>query len=90
MKNELRLAYAGRVVYTGGVKHPPYSPQHKRYYAITDVMCAEHGWLTAGTASYKFTFDKISENFVEIYIKMLNFRKLLKNYITQTIYGLTI
>ena len=33
-------------------KHPPYSPQHKRYYAITDAMCAEHDWLTAGTASY--------------------------------------
>ena len=43
-----------------------YSPQHKRYYAITDAMCAEHDWLTAVTASYNFAFDKISKNFVEI------------------------
>ena len=35
----------------GGGIHPPYSPQHKRYYAITDAMCAEHDWFTAGTAS---------------------------------------
>ena len=61
----------------------PYSPQHKRYYTITDAMCAEHDWLTAVTASYKFAFDKISENFVEIYIKILNFGKLLKNYIAK-------
>ena len=59
-----------------------FSPQHKRYYAITDAMCAEHDWFTAGTVSYKFAFDKISENFVEIYMKILNFGKLLKNYIT--------
>ena len=32
----------------------------------TDAMCAEHGWLTAGTVSCKFAFDKISENLVEI------------------------
>ena len=62
--------------------HPPYSPHHKRYnYAITDAMCAENDWLTAVTAFYKFAFDKISENFVEFYIKILNFGKLLKNYI---------
>ena len=48
---------------------------------ITDVMCAEHDWLTVGTASHKFAFDKILENFVEIYIKILNFGKLLKNYV---------
>ena len=46
-------------------------------------MCAEHDWLTAVTASYKFAFDKISENLVEIYIKILNFGKLLKNYIAK-------
>ena len=46
-------------------------------------MCAEHDWLTAVTASNKFAFDKISENFVEIYIKILNFGKLLKNYIVK-------
>ena len=45
-------------------------------------MCGEHDCFTVGTASYKFAFDKISENFVEIYIKILNFGKLLKNYIT--------
>ena len=32
----------GTVVYTGWEIHPPYSPQHKRYYTITDTMCAEH------------------------------------------------
>ena len=48
-------------------------------YAITDAMCAEHDWLTAGAASYKFAFDKISENFVEIYIKILDFGKLVNN-----------
>ena len=64
-----------------GGKHPPYSSQHKRYYAITDAMCAEYDWPTAGTTSYKFAFDKILENFAKIYIKILNFRKLLKNYI---------
>ena len=70
------------MVYTGGVIHPTYSPQHKRYYVITYAMCAILAWLTAGLASYKFAFDKISENFIEIYIKILNFGKLLKNYIT--------
>ena len=35
----------------GGGIHPPYFPQHKRYYAIKDAMCAEHDWLTAVTAS---------------------------------------
>ena len=39
-----------------------HSPQHKRYYAITHAMCAEHDWLTVGTASYKLAFNKISEN----------------------------
>ena len=63
-------------------KHLSYSPQHKRYYAITDAMCAENYWCTAGTAFYKFAIDKISENFVEIHMKILNFGKLLKNYIT--------
>ena len=53
-------------------------------------MCAEHDWLIAGAASYKFAFDKISENFVEIYIKILNFGRLLKNYSTETVYGLTV
>ena len=62
--------------------HPPYFPQHKRYYAITDATCAEHDWLTAGTTSYKFASNKISENFVKIFIKILNFGKLLKNYVT--------
>ena len=76
----------GTVVYTGGGIHPPYSPQHKRYYAITDAMCAEHDWFTTGTVSYKFVCDKISENFVEIYMKILNFGKLLKNYIIWTVY----
>ena len=72
------------MVYTSGEIHSSYSPQHKRYnYAITDAMCAEHDWLTAVTASYKFAFDKISENFVEIYLKILNFEKLLKNYIAK-------
>ena len=70
------------MVYISGGIHPPNSPQHKRYhYAITDAMCAEHDWLSAVTASYKFTFDKISENFVEIYIK--NIGKLLKNSIAK-------
>ena len=45
-------------------------------------MCAENDWLTTGTASYKFACDKISENLVEIYLTILNFEKLLKNYIT--------
>ena len=72
------------MVYTSGGIHPPYSPQHKRFsYYITDAMCAEHDWLTAVTASNKFAFDKISENFVEIFIKILNFGKLLKNYIAK-------
>ena len=71
------------MVYTSGGLHPPNFPQHKRYYVITDAMCAEHDWLSAVTASYKFAFDKISENFVEIYIKILNFGKLLKNYIAK-------
>ena len=70
------------MVYTSVGIHPPYSPQHKPYYALTDTMCAEHDWLTAGAASYKFAFDKISENFVKIYIQILNFGKILKNYIT--------
>ena len=70
------------MVYTGGGIYPLYSPQHKRYYAITDTMCAENNWFTTGTASYIFAFDKISENFVEIYIKILNVGKLLKNSIT--------
>ena len=70
------------MVYTGGGIHQPNFQQHKRYYTITDAMCAEHGWLIAGTAFYKFVFDKMFENFVEIYIKILNFEKLLKNYIT--------
>ena len=55
------------MVYTVGGIHPPHSPQHKRYYAITDVMCAEHDWLPAGIIYYKLAFEKISENFVEIY-----------------------
>ena len=52
-------------------------------------MCAVHDWLTAGTA-YKFAFDKISEKFVEIFMKILNFGRLLKNYITEIVYGLTV
>ena len=46
-------------------------------------MCVEHDWLSAVTTSYKFACDKISENFVEIYLKILNFGKLLKNYIAK-------
>ena len=53
-------------------------------------MYAEYDWLPAGTASYKIAFDKISENFVKIYIKILNFGKLLKNYITLIVYGLSV
>ena len=35
-------------------------------------MYTEHDWLSAGTASYKLVFGKISENFIiEIYIKKL-------------------
>ena len=34
-------------------------------YAITDAMCAEHDWLTAGTTSYKFAFNKISKNLLK-------------------------
>ena len=41
------------------IRHIP--PQNKRYYAIIDAMCAEHDWLTTGTASYKFNVNKISE-----------------------------
>ena len=61
------------MVYTSGGIHPPYSPQHKRYYAIIDAMSAEHDWLTAGMTAYIFAFDKISENFVKIYNKNLEF-----------------
>ena len=44
-------------------------PQHERYrYFITDTMCTKHNWLTVGTASNKYAFDQISENFVEIFI----------------------
>ena len=67
----------------GGGIHPPYFPQHKRYYAITDAIYAEHDWLTAVTASYKFAFHKISEHFVEIYINILNFGKLWKDYVAK-------
>ena len=45
-------------------------------------MRAERDGLTAGIASYKFAFNKMSENFVDIYINILNFGKFLKNYIT--------
>ena len=41
-------------------------------------MRAEHDWLTAGSASNKFVLDQTSENFVEIYVKILNFGKVLK------------
>ena len=52
--------------------------------SITDAMCAEHDciWLSAVTAFYKFALDKISENFVKIYMKILNLGRLLKIYIT--------
>ena len=46
-------------------------------------MYAEHDWLTAVTAFNKFACNKISEDFVEIYIKILNFGKLLNNYIAK-------
>ena len=60
------------------------------HYSITDAIRTEHNWLTVGTASKEFAiFDKTSENFVEIYIKILNFGKLLNNYITKTMNGST-
>ena len=67
---------------------PPYFSRHKRYYAITDAMYAEHDWLTAGTASYKLASDKISDYFVEIYIKILNFGKISRITLHK-LYGLT-
>ena len=52
---------------------------------MTDAMCTEHVWLIAGSASNKSTFDQISENFVKIFIKVLNFGKVLNSYIKQTV-----
>ena len=46
----------------------------------TTLALLRYTYITASTAYYKFVFDGMSKNFVGVYMKILNFEALLKNY----------
>ena len=86
---KISLSRKGGFTRTGREMHPSYLSLHERYcvhYCMIDAMCTEHNWLIAGSASNTSTFDQISENFVEIYIKILNYGKVLNYYIKQIVH----